>query len=160
MRNPTIDNTTAGWSSVAQPRVLRKKAGRSEDARDCSTPLPLKETPTSSAQTQYRTDEIRELDRHLVHSFADLHSLEEPEAVTVIAEADGAHVYDTDGNRFIDGIGGLWYVNVGHARNEIADARKVHLLDRRSSCGQPIIITEHTAESLPPADRPVTGAQA
>lgn len=76
----------------------------------------------SSARTQYQTDEIRKLDRHLVHSFADLSSLEEPEAVTVIAEADGAHVYDSDGNRFIDGIGGLWCVNVGHARSEIADA--------------------------------------
>jgi hypothetical protein len=33
----------------------------------------------------------------------------------------------------------------------------VHLLDRRSSCGQPIIITGHTAESLAPADRRVHG---
>ncbi len=31
-------------------------------------------------------------------------------------------MYDADGNRFIDGIGGLWCANVGHARHEIADA--------------------------------------
>lgn len=40
------------------------------------------------------------------------------------------------------------------------EARMVHLLDRRSSCGQPIVITEHAAESLTPADRPVAGVQA
>jgi hypothetical protein len=34
----------------------------------------------------------------------------------------------------------------------------VHLLDRRTSCGQPIIITEHTAESLTPGDRPVASS--
>jgi len=33
----------------------------------------------------------------------------------------------------------------------------VQLLDRRSSYGQPIIITEHTAESLTPPDLPVAG---
>ena len=36
--------------------------------------------------------------------------------------ADGAHVSDSQGNRLIDGIGGLWCVNVGHGRTEIIDA--------------------------------------
>ena len=39
-------------------------------------------------KSQYQTDDILELDRHLVHSFADLHGLEQPGARTVIAEAD------------------------------------------------------------------------
>ena len=73
-------------------------------------------------QSQYQTDEILELDEHLVHSFSDLHALKQPGARTVIAEADGAHVYDSDGNKYLDGIGGLWCVNVGHARAEIAQA--------------------------------------
>ena len=42
-----------------------------------------------NVKSQYRTDEILEWDRHLVHSFADLNALEQPEARTVIAEADG-----------------------------------------------------------------------
>lgn len=74
------------------------------------------------SQSQYPTDKILEWDRHLVHSFADLKALEQPEARTVIAEADGAHVYDSDGNKYLDGIGGLWCVNIGHARTEMADA--------------------------------------
>jgi len=75
-----------------------------------------------SLQSQYRTDEILAQDEHLVHSFSDLSSLHSEGARTVIAEADGAYVYDSDGNRMLDGIGGLWCVNVGHGRMEIADA--------------------------------------
>ncbi|NIR31583.1 MAG: aminotransferase [Gammaproteobacteria bacterium] len=43
-------------------------------------------------------------------------------ARTVIARGEGIHVYDTEGNRLIDGPGGMWCVNVGHGRAEIADA--------------------------------------
>jgi adenosylmethionine-8-amino-7-oxononanoate aminotransferase len=71
---------------------------------------------------QNLTDEILNLDEHLVHSFADLAALKEEGARTVIAEADGAHVYDGDGKRYLDGIGGLWCVNVGHGRREIIEA--------------------------------------
>ena len=73
-------------------------------------------------RSQYQTDDILEMDAHLVHSFADLHGLKQPASKTVIAEADGAHIYDSDGNKFLDGIGGLWCVNIGHARAEMAEA--------------------------------------
>ena len=68
------------------------------------------------------TDEILEKDKHLIHSFADLDSLKDPTARTVIAEASGAYVYNAVGDRFIDGMAGLWCVNVGHGRKEIIDA--------------------------------------
>ena len=72
--------------------------------------------------SQNLTDEVLALDKHLVHSFADLDALKQDGARTVIAEADGAYVYDGDGNRMLDGIGGLWCVNVGHGRREIIEA--------------------------------------
>lgn len=72
--------------------------------------------------SQYATDEILAQDEHLVHAFSDLNALREEGARTVIAEADGAYVYDSDGNRMLDGIGGLWCVNVGHGRAEIVEA--------------------------------------
>ncbi|MEM7563061.1 MAG: aminotransferase [Pseudomonadota bacterium] len=65
---------------------------------------------------------ILKKDDHLVHSFANLHDLKQDGARTVIAQAEGPYVFDADGNKFIDGIGGLWCVNVGHGRHEIADA--------------------------------------
>ena len=40
----------------------------------------------------------------------------------VMDHAEGALVYDADGNEYIDGFASLWTVNVGHGRQEIFDA--------------------------------------
>uniref|UniRef100_A0A4Y8PZ01 Adenosylmethionine-8-amino-7-oxononanoate aminotransferase n=1 Tax=Paenibacillus athensensis TaxID=1967502 RepID=A0A4Y8PZ01_9BACL len=40
----------------------------------------------------------------------------------IIVKAKDWHVYDSDGNEYIDGISGLWNVNVGHGRAEIIDS--------------------------------------
>ncbi|MDR8080802.1 aminotransferase class III-fold pyridoxal phosphate-dependent enzyme, partial [Burkholderia cenocepacia] len=40
----------------------------------------------------------------------------------VIARGDGNSVYDVDGHRMLDGVGGLWNVNVGHNRPEVKSA--------------------------------------
>ena len=68
------------------------------------------------------TDEVLTKDAHLIQSFADLNGLKQADARTVIVEAQGAFVTDSEGNKLIDGIGGLWCVNVGHGRKEIIDA--------------------------------------
>jgi len=39
-----------------------------------------------------------------------------------MAESEGAYVVDSEGNRYIDGIGGLWCVNIGYANEEMAQA--------------------------------------
>jgi len=68
------------------------------------------------------TDGVLTSDVHLVQSFADLNALKQDGARTVIVEAEGACVTDSEGNTLIDGIGGLWCVNAGHRRQEIIDA--------------------------------------
>ena len=68
------------------------------------------------------TDAVLTSDTHLIQSFANLHALKQDGARTAIVAAEGAHVTDSEGNRLIDGIGGLWCVNVGHGRPEIIDA--------------------------------------
>lgn len=40
----------------------------------------------------------------------------------IITDGDGVHVTDIDGKTYVDGIGGLWNVNVGHNRKEVKDA--------------------------------------
>lgn len=40
----------------------------------------------------------------------------------IITGANGWHVTDIDGNRMVDGLGGLWNVNVGHNRPEVKAA--------------------------------------
>ena len=49
----------------------------------------------------------------------------------VMANSEGAYVSDSDGKRYIDGIGGLWCNNIGYANEEMADAiadqaRQIH----------------------------------
>lgn len=81
------------------------------------------------------TDGVLTADTHLVQSFADLNALKQDGARTVITSAEGAFVTDSDGNQLIDGIGGLWCVNVGHRRQEIIDAisKQLQTLDYYST---------------------------
>src|SRR5690625_2298698 len=46
----------------------------------------------------------------------------DPKATMVVSEADGAWVTDSNGNRYLDGMAGLWCVNVGYGREELAKA--------------------------------------
>lgn len=68
------------------------------------------------------TDAILSADNHLVQSWADLNALKQNAARMAIVGAKGAMVRDAEGTEYIDGIGGLWCVNVGHGREEIIDA--------------------------------------
>lgn len=81
------------------------------------------------------TDNILTSDGHLIQSFANLNNLKQQDARTAIVSAKGAYVTDSEGNRLIDGIGGLWCVNVGHGRTEIIDAiaEQLKMLDYYST---------------------------
>jgi len=47
----------------------------------------------------------------------------DPRTSTMIVEkGDGAWITDTDGNQYLDGMSGLWCVNVGYGREELAQA--------------------------------------
>ncbi|WP_066049219.1 aspartate aminotransferase family protein [Robertmurraya korlensis] len=45
-----------------------------------------------------------------------------PNSTMIAEKAEGSWVTDHDGNRFLDGMAGLWCVNVGYGRTELADA--------------------------------------
>jgi putrescine---pyruvate transaminase len=40
----------------------------------------------------------------------------------MIDRAEGVHVFDEEGNRFLDAAAGLWYANIGYGRREVIDA--------------------------------------
>lgn len=40
----------------------------------------------------------------------------------IATEASGSWITDIDGNRYLDGMSGLWCVNIGYGRQELADA--------------------------------------
>ena len=66
-------------------------------------------------------DRLREIDAaHHLHPFTD-HADLRGAGSRVISRADGAYVYDVDGTPILDGMAGLWCVNVGYGRHELAD---------------------------------------
>ena len=58
---------------------------------------------------------------HVIHPWA-MYPQFESEGALVIAESQGAYVFDTTGKRYLDGIGGIWCVNIGYGREEMAHA--------------------------------------
>lgn len=62
---------------------------------------------------------IRRMDEHVIHPWE---SFDQPEARTIVDAGAGIYVYDGEGNRLLDGPGGMWCVNAGHGRREIANA--------------------------------------
>ena len=42
--------------------------------------------------------------------------------VPIIARGEGVYLYDTEGNRYLDGLAGLFVSQLGHGRAELADA--------------------------------------
>ena len=72
--------------------------------------------------TQYDNDDLRQKDRdHNIHPWTDFATFKE-EGSEVMAEAEGVYVYNAQGDRYMDGIGGLWCVNIGYGRDEMAQA--------------------------------------
>jgi putrescine aminotransferase len=58
---------------------------------------------------------------HHLHPFTDHKSLHEGK-VRVITNGDGVFINDDEGNRILDGMAGLWCVDVGYSRRELVDA--------------------------------------
>ncbi|MEO1640804.1 MAG: aspartate aminotransferase family protein [Pseudomonadota bacterium] len=68
------------------------------------------------------TDELQALDAaHHLHPFSHANSLAE-EGARVITSAKGVWLKDSEGNEIIDGMAGLWCVNIGYGRDELAEA--------------------------------------
>ena len=68
------------------------------------------------------TQELQQSDStHYLHPFTDAKSLKKKGA-RVITRAEGIYLWDSDGNRLLDGMAGLWCVNAGHCREKIVKA--------------------------------------
>ena len=75
------------------------------------------------------TEELQALDTaHYLHPFTDYKQLGR-KGSRVITRAEGVYLWDSDGQRILDGMAGLWCVNVGYGRRELADAADQQLLE-------------------------------
>ena len=65
---------------------------------------------------------------HYMHPFTD-HAALGLKGTRVITRAQGVYLYDSDGRQILDGMSGLWCVNLGYGRRELADAAYRQLLE-------------------------------
>lgn len=66
---------------------------------------------------------------HHLHPFSDMGALNRTGS-RVIVQGEGVYLRDSEGARIIDGMAGLWCVNLGYGRQELIDAacRQMHEL--------------------------------
>ncbi len=97
--------------------------------------------------------ELQQSDRaHHFHPFTDFKALAE-RGTRVIVRGEGVYIWDHQGNKLLDGMSGLWNVNVGYGRRELIDAatRQLEQLPFYNSFFQcttepPIHLAERLAE--------------
>src|SRR5581483_4536025 len=115
-----------------------------------------------AAMERLSPDALRRLDAaHLIHPFtasAQLH----PDGTGIIRAGPGATVIDETGRELLDGLAGLWCVNVGYGRREIADAVQRQMLELAyypsffdTTTEPAILLAAKLAELAPPGLRRV-----
>ena len=76
----------------------------------------------SHAVTNPKTREWQAMSReHHLAPFSDYQQLHE-KGPRIITKADGVYLWDSEGNKVLDGMAGLWCVAVGYGREELVEA--------------------------------------
>ena len=76
----------------------------------------------NSQITNAKTRECQALSRdHHLPPFTDYKQLNEKGA-RIITKAEGVYIWDSEGNKILDAMAGLWCVNVGYGREELVQA--------------------------------------
>ena len=88
--------------------------------------------------------EIHEKDKNVLHPYEDLQSRGTYKR-KLIVKSDNIYLYDEEGNRYIDGPGGMWCNNIGHGNKEIAEAIKKQI-EKMDYCSPFSESTEVAAE--------------
>ena len=77
--------------------------------------MPSKAFASTPAQ-----DALVEADKaHYMHGYHMFDEHREQGALNIVA-GEGAYIRDTEGNRFLDAVGGMWCTNIGLGREEMA----------------------------------------
>ncbi len=63
---------------------------------------------------------------HLIHPVTNLRRHRESGPL-IFARGEGSTLWDTEGKEYLDGFAGLWNVNVGHGRRELAEVAREQL---------------------------------
>jgi len=94
--------------------------------------------------------------QHHLPPFTDHRQLAEEGGPRIISRADGCYLWDTEGNRYLDGMAGLWCVNVGYGRKELAEVAYRQMLELpyyntffKTATPPSVTLSEKIAEVLP-----------
>ena len=63
--------------------------------------------------------ELKQRDNQFIHPWDDFVKIGEHKR-TLLSKGDGVYVHDSEGNRLLDAPAGMWCVNIGHGREEMA----------------------------------------
>ncbi|MCH2412543.1 MAG: aspartate aminotransferase family protein [Acidimicrobiales bacterium] len=66
------------------------------------------------------TEQRARAQRHLVPHFTP-RAAWRSDSLPIFERADGCYLYDTEGNEWLDGLAGLFCVNIGHGRTDLAE---------------------------------------
>ncbi|MBX3568556.1 MAG: aspartate aminotransferase family protein [Rhizobiaceae bacterium] len=110
----------------------------------------------------YSLKQLQQIDAaHHLHPFTDHKDLRAA-GTRMIVRADGPFVYDAEGNEILDGMAGLWCVNIGYGRNELAEAAYKQMKELpyynsffRCTTPTPALLAQKIAEIAPKSLRQV-----
>ncbi|GAA3557348.1 aspartate aminotransferase family protein [Microlunatus spumicola] len=86
-----------------------------------STPQEVAQ-PSGAATTPRGTDRGLAARKHLWKHFTRESAYGEGHEVPIIVRGEGAYIWDDQGRRYLDGLAGLFVVQAGHGRHELAEA--------------------------------------
>ena len=105
----------------------------------------------------YSLAQLQRIDAaHHLHPFTDHKDLRAA-GTRIITRAEGPFLYDATGKQILDGMAGLWCVNIGYGRNELADAAAAQMRELpyynsffRCTTPSPVLLANKIAEIAPP----------
>ncbi|MFT5592418.1 MAG: putrescine aminotransferase [Oceanicoccus sp.] len=73
------------------------------------------------SESTLNTQDIQHIDaNHHLHPFTNTGALN-AKGARIIEKAEGVYIWDSEGKKLLDGMAGLWCVNMGYGRKELAD---------------------------------------
>ncbi|MGB3500968.1 MAG: aspartate aminotransferase family protein [Mesorhizobium sp.] len=104
----------------------------------------------------YSLKQLQQIDAaHYLHPFTD-HKELRAAGSRVITRAEGPYIYDSEDNQILDGMAGLWCVNLGYGRNELAEAAYQQMKELpyynsffKCATPTPILLSQKLAEIAP-----------
>ena len=65
---------------------------------------------------------------HHLHPFTDTAAIN-AKGARIITSAEGVYLTDSDGNKMLDAMSGLWCVNIGYGRHELAEVARRQMME-------------------------------